>query len=309
MADMTDSAFCQVVKNVSGEVDYPIIFREMVSSEAVVRGNNKTMGMTAIHKAERPLVQQIFGSNPQVMAESAKIIEESDHPEGFDINMGCPVYKITSNFNGCALMKDTENAAQIVIQMKNAVKVPISVKMRAGWSDHTECIKFAPLMEKAGASLITVHGRTKEQGYSGNSDWNIIAEVKKVVNIPVLANGDIFTPDDALRALDVTKCDGILIARGALGNPWIFRQISDLINSKTPLIPDIEERNNIVLEHFDLHMNQYGERGVFTFRKHLTWYFKGMSGIKDHKQRLHTITSREDLVSALEGIRVHQATL
>lgn len=302
MADMTDSAFCQIVKQVTGRKDFPIVFREMVSSEAVVRGNDKTMGMTAIHEAERPLIQQIFGSNPQTMAEAAKIIEKSDNPDGFDINMGCPVYKITSNFNGCALMKDPKTSQEIVRKMVEAVKVPISVKIRLGWSDPFEAIKFAPILEDIGATLISVHGRTKEQGYSGTANWKLIGEVKKSVKIPVLANGDIFTPEDAIKALEVTKCDGVLIARGALGNPWIFRQILDVINGKTPTTPSLEERNKVVLNHFDLHMSQYGKRGVFTFRKHLTWYFKGISGIKNYKEKLHTITSKEDLIAVLDEI-------
>ena len=302
MADMTDSAFCQIVKQVTGRKDFPIVFREMVSSEAVVRGNDKTMGMTAIHEAERPLIQQIFGSNSQTMAEAAKIIEKSDNPDGFDINMGCPVYKITSNFNGCALMKDPKTSQEIVRKMVEAVKVPISVKIRLGWSDPFEAIKFAPILEDIGATLISVHGRTKEQGYSGTANWKLIGEVKKSVKIPVLANGDIFTPEDAIKALEVTKCDGVLIARGALGNPWIFRQILDVINGKTPTTPSLEERNKVVLNHFDLHMSQYGKRGVFTFRKHLTWYFKGISGIKNYKEKLHTITSKEDLIAVLDEI-------
>lgn len=303
MADMTDSAFCRIIKKVTDIKDVPIVFREMVSSEAVVRGNDKTMGMTEIHSDERPLIQQIFGSNPEIMSEAAKIIEKSDHPEGFDINMGCPVYKITSNFNGCALMKDPKTASEIVKGMVNSVSVPVSVKMRLGWSDQLEAIKFAPQMENSGAALISVHGRTKEQGYSGNANWELIKKVKESVSIPVLANGDIFSAKDAMRALDVTKADGILIARGALGNPWIFRQIIDVIKGKKPFFPNIETRNNIVIEHFDLHMNQYGERGVFTFRKHLTWYYKRISGIKDFKQRLHTITSKDDLLSVLDEIK------
>jgi len=302
MADMTDSPYCQIIKMVSSPKIIPLIFREMVSSEAIVRGNDKSMMMTEIHDSERPLIQQIFGSNPEIMAESAKIIEKSHHPEGIDINMGCPVYKITSNFNGCALMKDSKNASNIVKEMKNAVKAPISVKIRAGWSDPLESIKFAPLMEKAGASLISIHGRTKKQGYSGKSDWEIIKQVKEAVSIPVLANGDIFTPEDVVKALEITKVDGVLIARGALGNPWIFSQINSILNGEKIHIPTQREKAQTILEHLDLHIQHYGERGVVTFRKHLTWYFKGIANAKIYRQRLHTISSRADLEEVLKEV-------
>ncbi|PIZ55249.1 tRNA dihydrouridine synthase DusB, partial [Candidatus Uhrbacteria bacterium CG_4_10_14_0_2_um_filter_41_7] len=237
MADMTDSAYCQVVRQVVNEKiinSRLIVFREMVSSEAVVRGNDKTLGMTDIHESERPLIQQIFGANPETMAESARIIETNYSPEGIDINMGCPVYKITSNFNGSALMKDGELASKIVSAVKEKISVPLSVKMRAGWSDHTECIQFAKVIEKAGADLITVHGRTKEQAYAGLSNREVVRQVKEVVSIPVLYNGDVFTWQDYFIALQETECDGVLIARGALGNPWIFLQIEQKLNGEEP---------------------------------------------------------------------------
>jgi tRNA-dihydrouridine synthase B len=181
MADMTDSSFCRVVKEVTGETDFPVVFREMVSSEAVVRGSEKTLDMTDIHEAERPIVQQIFGSDPIVMREALEKIQTEHSPDGFDVNMGCPVYKITSNFNGCALMKDPKNSSEIVKQMIAGSNVPVSVKIRLGWSDINDCLSFAPAMEQAGATLITVHGRTKEQGYSGVSNWEQIAKVKKTI--------------------------------------------------------------------------------------------------------------------------------
>jgi len=298
MADMTDSAFCRVVKIVSGKKDYPIMFREMVSSEAVVRKNNKTLDMTEIHEDERPLVQQLFGSNSDVMAEAAEIIENEHHPEGFDINMGCPVYKLTSNFNGCALMNDPKTAVDIVKKMKAKISVPLSVKMRAGWRNPKQVLDFAPLIEQAGADLITVHGRTKEQGYTGKSDWDLIAQVKKRVNIPVLANGDIFTHSDIKRALEITECDGVLIARGALGNPWIFTDNEN---------PTLEERIDVVLKHYDLHEKQYGEKAPMTFRKHLTWYFKGLPHMKKYRDQLHKIDSREKLVEILYEIEEFSA--
>lgn len=305
MADMTDSAFCQVVRAVtppSPEGRPLVMFREMVSSEAVVRGNEKTLGMTDIHPDERPLVQQIFGSDPKVMAEAARIIEAQHHPEGFDINMGCPVYKLVHSFNGAALMKDPVLAAEIVRAVKSAITVPLSVKIRAGWSDPKECWDFIKVLQDAGADLVTIHGRTKVQGYSGKADWNIIAEAKKRVTIPVLANGDIHDAALVPEALKVSGCDGVLIARGALGNPWFFRQAEEALAGKTPTLITAEERIRVVREHARLHVEQYGERGVTTFRKHLSWYFKGLRGAKMFRERLVRVSTLAELNTALDDM-------
>lgn len=306
MADMTDSAFCRVVRSImpsppsqggvgGGYSPDLVVFREMVSAEAVVRGNEKTLGMTEIHPDERPLVQQLFGADPDTMAEAARKIESEHHPEGFDINMGCPVYKIVHNFNGAALMKEPELAGNIVKKMKAAISVPLSVKIRLGWSDPTQCIEFAKVLEAAGADLLTVHGRTKCQGYSGKSDWNMISKVKEAVKIPVLCNGDIHQADLVPRALEVSGCDGVLIARGALGNPWFFAQTNEVLAGKTPTPVTLEERIRVIREHARLHVEQYGERGIVTFRKHLTWYFKGQPGAKHLREKMHTVSSLADL--------------
>ncbi|MEK7614774.1 MAG: tRNA dihydrouridine synthase DusB [Patescibacteria group bacterium] len=301
MADMTDSAFCRAVRSVSPTHQHSplIVFREMVSAEAVVRGNEKTLGMTEIHPDERPIVQQLFGSDPDVMAEAARIIQEQHHPEGFDINMGCPVYKIVHNFNGAALMKEPALATQIIKKIKEVVSVPLSIKIRTGWSDPNECLEFSKVIEAAGADMITIHGRTKAQGYSGQSDWNQIAKMKQGVSIPVLANGDIHTAPLTLKALETTQCDGILIARGALGNPWIFQQIYDLLDGKTPHAVTLEERIAMIKTHLGFHVEQYGERGVPTFRKHLSWYFRGVDGAKPYKDRLHAALTVVDVESVL----------
>ncbi|MBI2551593.1 tRNA dihydrouridine synthase DusB [Candidatus Uhrbacteria bacterium] len=320
MADMTDSAFCRVVRLAAGSVQlaapkfelnnlaascslpaagYPIMFREMVSSEAVVRGNEKTLGMTDIHPDERPLVQQIFGSEPATMAESARIIEAQHHPEGFDINMGCPVYKITHNFNGAALMKEPARATAIIKAMKAVITVPLSVKIRAGWSDKTECFEFAKAIEDAGADLITVHGRTKVQGYSGKSEWDVIRQAKEKVSIPVLANGDIHSPTLVPGALKQTGCDGVLIARGALGNPWFFRDTADVLAGKEPVHITLEERIRVVLMHARLHAEQHGQGGITTLRKHLSWYFKGQPGVKEWREKMMKMTTLEELEEVL----------
>lgn len=309
MADMTDSAFCRTVRTLVPD-EKVIVFREMVSAEAVVRGNEKTLGMTDLHPDERPIVQQLFGSDPDTMAEAARIIEERHHPEGFDVNMGCPVYKIVHNFNGAALMREPALATAIIKKMKAAITVPLSIKIRTGWSDPTECLEFARVIEDAGANLITIHGRTKMQGYSGQSDWNRIAQVKQAVSIPVLANGDIHTAPLTLQVLEQTGCDGVLIARGALGNPWIFQQVIDLLEGREPKAVQLRERLDVVKRHLGFHTQQYGPHGVMTFRKHLSWYFRGINGAKRFKETLHTATSVNEIESILNEMLadgLHQA--
>lgn len=293
MADMTDSAFCRVVREV-GAPNVPM-FREMVSAEAVVRGNEKTLDMTDIHPAERPLVQQIFGGDPNTVSEAARIIEDQHHPEAFDINMGCPVYKIVHNFNGAALMKDPALAASIIRATKKAITVPLSVKIRLGWSDPRECLEFIKVVEDAGADLVTIHGRTKEQGYSGVADWKMVGEAKKHVRIPVLCNGDVHKAELINPALEISGCDGVLIARGALGNPWIFRDYEIIRKGGTPTPVTLEERINVVRRHLDLHCEQYGEHTINTFRKHLSWYFKGISNMKTFKEPMMTAKTRDEL--------------
>lgn len=301
MADMTDSPFCQVVRQIGGS---DIVFREMVSSEAVVRHNEKTLGMTDFVEAERPIVQQIFGADPLTMAKAAEIIMEHAGPEGIDINMGCPVYKITSNFNGAALMKDPPLAATIIKEIKKVIgKTPLSVKIRLGWSSPDEFKTFIPVIEEAGADLITMHGRTKAQGYSGKSDWARIGEAKKIARVPFIANGDIHEPRQVKEVLDLTGCDGVLIARGALGNPWFFKQVLD-----PAYVVSAEDRMQVVLEHARLHIAQYGERGMTTFRKHLSWYFKSnrigieLPGIKEWRGRLVRVETISELELLLQEL-------
>jgi len=298
MADMTDSPFCQIVRKIGGA---DVVFREMVSSEAIVRENVKTLGMTDFAAAERPIVQQIFGSDPATMARAAALIMEHAAPEGIDINMGCPVYKITSHFNGCALMKEPDRAAAIIRAVKHAVgPTPLSVKIRLGWSDPDEFKKFIPVIEAAGADLIAVHGRTKAQGYGGASDWRRIGEAKAVARVPVLANGDIHRPEQVAAALEATGADGVLIARGALGNPWFFWAVAH-----PGARISLGERASVVLEHSRLHMARYGERGLVTFRKHLAWYFKAsrvgedVPGLKQIRAELVRVSTYDGLAEIL----------
>ncbi|HEU0050524.1 MAG TPA: tRNA-dihydrouridine synthase family protein, partial [Patescibacteria group bacterium] len=229
MADLTDLPFSLICK----EHGAPIIFREMVSSEALVRGNEKTLRMAEIDDRERPLIQQIFGRDPKTMAEAAKIIEERFHPDGIDINMGCPVYNIVSGFNGASLIRDPDRASRIVEAVKSVISVPLSIKTRLGWSQINEIAStnFLKRLQDAGADLITIHGRTKEQGYAGKADWKAVAEARETVpNLPVLVNGDIIDTRSAKEALLDSGADGFLIGRGALGNPWIFHQMNEFFS-------------------------------------------------------------------------------
>jgi tRNA-dihydrouridine synthase B len=309
MADMTDSSFCQIVRQLGGA---DIVFREMVSSEAIIRDNEKTLGMTDFVQTERPIVQQIFGADPAIMARAAQIVMEHANPEGIDINMGCPVYKITSNFNGAALMKEPDRAAAIVQEIKQAIgNTPLSVKIRLGWDDPDTFETFIPVLEDAGADLITIHGRTKKQGYAGKSDWNRIAKAASIARVPLLANGDIHQWHDVDKALETTGADGVLIARGALGNPWFFRQYIDRIDHIS-----LQERINIVKQHARLHVTQYGERGIVTFRKHASWYFKSnrigweIPSLKEFRWHVVRVTSLEELDRLLEDfVESHQSKM
>lgn len=295
MADMTDTPFNLVCKAHGA----PLIFKEMVSSEAVVRGNEKTIRMAMNEDGERPIIQQIFGSDPETMARAAAIIVERCGPDAIDINMGCPVNKLVSNFDGAALMKDPARAVEIVRAVKAVVSVPVSVKIRLGWSDDRECLDFSKRIEDAGADLVSVHGRTRAEGYSGSANWSRVGDVKAQLSIPVLVNGDIRCADDAKSALKASNADGMLIGRGALGNPWIFEALNATFFERSFSPPSREERIAEVLRHARLHIARYGERGIVSFRKHLAYYFKGEAGNKELRSALVRVSSLQELKEVL----------
>ncbi|MCI0479685.1 tRNA dihydrouridine synthase DusB [Candidatus Uhrbacteria bacterium] len=297
MADMTDPPYCRLCREVSGG-DF-VIFREMVSSEAVVRENAKTLRMCDIADIERPIVQQVFGSDPPTVAEAARLIEERFRPDAIDINMGCPATKIVSNFDGAALMKDPKLAADIVKAVKANVAVPVSVKTRLGWSDPTEIVEFIKVLEDAGADLVTIHGRTKAQGYAGTADWDAVGAARSQVKIPVIVNGDIVSVETATQALRSSGADGVMIGRGALGNPWIFGALR--VPGTGYRVPRWEERVRVVLRHAQRHLDWYGEGSLVTLRKHLPWYFKGDARFKGLRSKLVRVSTMEELRSALTG--------
>jgi tRNA-dihydrouridine synthase B len=294
MADYTDSPFSLLCRKFGADV----IYREMVSAEAVCRKNEKTLRMASFSRGERPVILQIFGANPLRMAQAAAILEEKYRPDGIDINMGCPARKIISNFNGAFLMKDPALAARIVKEIKSAVSLSVSVKTRLGWEREIDILDFSRVLEEAGVDALAIHGRTKKQEYSGRANWDIIGRVKTQLKIPVILNGDIVDFASFGIAMKESGTDGALIGRAAIGNPWVFRSIK----KKKDISPSVAEIKKIIFIHAKAHMKHYGERGMTSFRKHLLVYFKGISGAKGLRPYLASISSFAELKDALRKI-------
>lgn len=254
---------------------------EMVSAKALSLGDKKSAELAQISPEERPMAIQLFGCDPAVMAQGTKIISGFS-PQAIDINMGCPAPKITGSGSGSALMKDPELCGEIVAAVCGAAgNIPVTVKIRKGWdAGSANAVRVAKLCEAAGAACIAVHARTREQMYAPPADWDIITEVRQAVSIPVIGNGDIFTTDDAMRMLEQTGCDMVMIGRAALGNPWLFREINSLYEHSRPLPPvGIFERMRVMREHIAKLCEYKGEYvGIREARKHTAWYFKGFRG-------------------------------
>lgn len=294
MADFTDLPFCRLVRECSGKE--VIIFREMVAAEAIIRGNERTERICELDPVEHPVVQQLFGSNPQAMAEAAKIVMRDHKPDGIDINMGCPVPKAVNQFNGASLMKDVNLAVEIVRSVKAAINVPLSVKTRLGWSEPEDAIEFVKKLEDAGADAVEIHGRTKMQGYSGVADWDAVGKAISKLTIPAFVNGDIVDAKTAGEALSKSGAHGFLIARGALGRPWIFKRIKEALQTGTdPGDPTMEERMEIMVRHAEYQVETYGEAGLIKLRKHLPWYFKAVPGFRQFRADAVRVTTLRDV--------------
>ena len=276
MAGVTDKAFRMIVKPFGPA----LMYTEMVSGKGLFYKSKKTADLLTADESEKPVAVQIFGHDADIMAEIANSALEYGAAV-IDINMGCPAPKIVNNGDGCALMKSPETAAKVISAVCRAIDVPVTVKFRAGWDDkRINAVEFAKIAEQSGASAVTVHGRTREQFYSGTADLDIIKAVKAAVKIPVIGNGDIIDGGSAAHMLEYTCCDGIMVGRAAEGNPWIFKEISAYLKDGTVLpLPDLDERREVALKHLGLLVEFKGEhRGVLEGRKHMAWYFKGVSG-------------------------------
>lgn len=298
MAGVTDISFRGLCK----EQGCGLVYTEMVSAKALYYGSENTKQLLRISEEEMPVAAQIFGNDPKIMANVVKeYLNKRDDICIIDINMGCPAPKIVKNGEGSALMKNPELAGQIVREIKEVSSKPVTVKFRKGFDeDNINAVQFALALEEAGADAIAIHGRTRKQMYEGKADWNIIKDVKDNVKIPVIGNGDVFTPEDALKMKNITNCDGIMIARGSMGNPWLFKQIQRILQGEKLKEITPEEKIDMCIRHYELAIKYDGDyKAIREMRKHASWYIKGLPRCTEVRNVMNTLENSGDVMKLL----------
>lgn len=299
MAGVTDLAFRLVCKT----MDVGLLYTEMVSTKGIFYEDKKTDLIMEIREEEKPVALQIFGSDPRIMARvTEENLNKKDDFAFIDINMGCPAPKIVKNGDGSALMKNPSLVREIVREVVNVSNKPVTVKIRKGWNDENQnAVMIAKIIEASGASAITIHGRTREEYYSGVADWDMIKQVKEAVSIPVVGNGDIFKPEDALDMINQTNCDAVMIGRGARGNPWIFKRTAHLLETGELLPPPTdEEKIDMSLKHLEILFRVKPERvAIREMRKHIAWYIKGIKGSAEMRDTINRLDHKLELEETL----------
>lgn len=306
LAGVTDRAYRPILKAMGAE----IVYTEMISAKGLFYESENTKDMLKSIESERPIGVQIFGSDPYIMAKACDLFNEDPSISLIDINMGCPVPKVVKNGEGSALMKDPILAAKIVKEVKNASTKPVTVKIRSGFDkENINAVSFAKAMEEAGCDALTIHGRTREQMYSGKADLNIIRQVVSELSIPVIGNGDIFKAQDAINMFNTTGCSGVMIARGALGNPWIFKAIKNLLKGEEEPHISEEMKIDMILYHLDAAVEAFGKsKAVREMRKHIAWYLKGLKNSTEVKNKINYLKEysevKEILISYKENLKI-----
>lgn len=298
MAGITDSVFRCICR----EYGCGLLFSEMISSKGLYYKDAKTEELLKIYPQEKPVAFQIFGSDPEIMAYAASVLKERKN-DFIDINMGCPVPKVVKSGDGSALLKTPDLVGRIVKAVVKSAEKPVTVKIRIGWDENSiNVLEIAKIIEDAGAAAITIHSRTREQFYSGKADWSYIKKVKEILDIPVIGSGDVFSGKEAVRMIEETGCDGVMIARGARGNPWIFNEALWHMGITDKLINvDLSERVNTAIKHFLLLVEEKGEYvAIREMRKHIGWYFKGIPHATEIRRVINTLEKKDEIIMLLE---------